>query len=173
MKCQGREQLYCNSPQGKTKLLFFFNSHFLFIVHFPFLHLCSLSAKFSFLLHLFPTLTHPPPVNVMIPPDPRPTTFSFLLPPFPILTLLPPQVPSTIYSLSTSCHRLGAQGLRRHLPQYDPGVPYEHHHQAISRITPNCQVVVTSCQSWLCPYETGFSGPATLSMTLPSGWNRF
>ena len=102
-----------------------------------------------------------------------PATFSFLLPPFPILTLLPPQVPSTIYSLSTSCHRLGAQGLRRHLPQYDPGVPYEHHHQAISRITPNCQVVVTSCQSWLCPYETGFSGPATLSMTLPSGWNRF
>ena len=84
-----------------------------------------------------------------------------------------PQVPSTIFSLSTSCHRLGAEGLRRHLPQYDPGMPHKHRHQAISRISPNCQVVVTSCQSWLCPYETGFSGPATLSMTLPSGWKNF
>merc|ERR1711953_443257 len=31
-------------------------------------------------------------------------------------------------------------------------------------------MVVTSCQSWLCPYETGFSGPATLSISLPSGF---
>ena len=30
-------------------------------------------------------------------------------------------------------------------------------------------MVVSSCQSWLCPYETGFSGPATLSISLPSG----
>merc|ERR1712012_941528 len=43
--------------------------------------------------------------------------------------------------------------------------------KASAAISPNMtQVVVTSCQNWLCPYETGFSGPATLSMTLPSGF---
>ena len=29
---------------------------------------------------------------------------------------------------------------------------------------------LTSCHSWLCPYQTGVSGPALLTFALPTGW---
>ena len=31
-------------------------------------------------------------------------------------------------------------------------------------------VQLESCHSWLCPYQTGYSGPAVVSVTLPSGY---
>ena len=30
--------------------------------------------------------------------------------------------------------------------------------------------LLTSCHSWLCPYQTGYSGPALLTISLPTGW---
>ena len=44
--------------------------------------------------------------------------------------------------------------------------------EATAELSPNTsEVVVTSCQRWLCPYETGYSGPAVLEVKLPSGFS--
>ena len=37
------------------------------------------------------------------------------------------------------------------------------------RVTP--QLELTSCQTWLCPDLTGYSGPASLAVTLPTGYS--
>ena len=32
-------------------------------------------------------------------------------------------------------------------------------------------VLLKSCQTWLCPYQTGYSGPSTVIISLPTGFN--
>ena len=89
LKCQGREQLSYSSPQGITKVIIFCLS---LSLHCPLSLSPSLFTLSNILIppaSLFPTLTHPPPLHMMIPGtlDQQHSHSSSL---YPILTQVPP-----------------------------------------------------------------------------------
>ena len=60
-----------------------------------------------------------------------------------------------------------SQDLNTEMPPASPVTAYQLELSVSNR---RKQSILKSCQTWLCPYQTGYSGPSLLSITLPSGY---